>query len=168
MKRENNAISICVRSLSTYAEKDWVTPAEALEFMDKQNKIDGSEEFIIVDYDAPFAISEYASVAELAEKAEKLAELTDDEIEVIEAVLENHTSDFDEALEIVADGDYMIYDDCWNMAEVAERYLDETGMLNELPDFAVDYFDFEAYGRDMEFNGRFYQINDNTYLEIFR
>ena len=87
---------------------------------------------------------------------------------MIEAVLENHTSDFDEALEIVADGDYMIYDDCWNMAEVAERYLDETGMLNELPDFAVDYFDFEAYGRDMEFNGRFYQINDNTYLEIFR
>lgn len=49
MKRENNTISICVRSLSTYAEADWVTPTEALEFMDKQNKIDGSEEFIIVD-----------------------------------------------------------------------------------------------------------------------
>lgn len=168
MKRENNTISICVRSLSTYAEKDWVTPTEALEFMDKQNKIDGSEEFIIVDYDAPFAISEYDSVSELAEIAEKLAEFTDDEIEVLEAVLENHTSDFNEALEIVEDSDYMIYDDCWNMADVAERYLDETGMLNELPDFAVRYFDFEAYGRDMEIEGYFYQLNYNTYLEIFR
>ena len=168
MKRENNAISICVRSLSTYAEADWVTPTEALEFMDKQNKIDGSEEFIIVDYDAPFSICECDSLAELAEIAEQLENLTNEEIEILEAVLENHTSDFDEALKIVEDGNYMIYDDCCSMTEVAERYLDETGMLNELPDFAVDYFDFEAYGRDMEFNGRFYQINYNTYLEIFR
>lgn len=75
MKRENNTISICVRSLSTYAEADWVTPAEALEFMDKQNKIDGSEEFIIVDYDAPFKISEYDSVSELVEKLNSLKSL---------------------------------------------------------------------------------------------
>lgn len=167
MERKNNVISICVRSLSTDAEKDWVTPAEALDFMELQNRKDGSEEFIIVDYDAPFKISEYDSISELVEKAEQLENLTDEEIEVLEAVLEHHTSDFDEALKIVEDGDYMIYYDCWNMAEVAERYLDETGMLNELPDFAVSYFDFEAYGRDMEIEGHFYQLNCNTQLEIF-
>lgn len=165
---KKNIISICVRSLSTDVEKDWVTPAEALDFMEQQSRKDGSEEYIIIDYDAPFKISEYDSVAELVEKAEQLENLTDEEIEVLEAVLEHHTSDFDEALKIVEDGNYIIYDDCCSMTEVAERYLDETGMLNELPDFAVSYFDFEAYGRDMEFNGRFYQINYNTYLEIFR
>lgn len=168
MKRENNAISICVRSLSTYAEKDWVTPAEALDFMELQKEKDGSEEFIIVDYDAPFQIGEYASVAELAEKAEKLAELTDDEIEILEAVLENHTSDFDEALEIVADGNYMIYDDCYNMYDVAAYYCTETGILDSIPDELQGYFDFAAYGRDMEIEGYFYQLNYNTYLEIFR
>lgn len=166
MERKN--IEICVRSLTTYAEADWVTPAEALEFMKLQNRKDGSEEFIIVDYDAPFKISEYDSVAELVEISEQLENLTDEEIEILEAVLKHHTNHFDKALEIVEDGNYIIYDDCCSMTEVAERYLDETGMLNELPDFAVSYFDFEAYGRDMEFNGRFYQINYNTYLEIFR
>ena len=76
-----NTISICVRSLSTYAEADWVTPAEALEFMELQKEKDGSEEFIIVDYDAPFSIGEYDDVSELAEIAEQLENLTDDEIE---------------------------------------------------------------------------------------
>ena len=165
---KKNIISICVRSLSTSAEADWVTPVEALEFMELQKEKYGSEEFIIIDSNAPFKISEYDSVSELVEISEQLENLTDDEIEVLEAVFEHHTNDFDEALEIVEDGNYMIYDDCCSMTEVAERYLDETGMLNELPDFAVRYFDFEAYGRDMEIEGYFYQLNYNTYLEIFR
>lgn len=167
MERKNN-ISICVRSLSTYAEADWITPAEALDFMKMQKSKDGSEEFIIVDYDAPFSIGEYDSVSELAEIAEKLENLDDSEIEVLEIIMENYTSNFEKALEKVEDGDYMIYSDCWSMAEVAERYLDETGMLNELPDFAVRYFDFQSYGRDMEIEGYFYPlINSVGYVEIF-
>lgn len=163
-----NTISICVRSLSTYAEADWVTPAEALEFMDKQNKIDGSEEFIIVDYDAPFSIGEYDDVSDLAEISEKLEELTDDEIEVLATILDGHTSDFEEALKIVEDGEYMVYWDCHNMADVAEHYLDETCMLNDVPDFIRNYIDFEAYGRDMSYEGTFLElVNSCGYVQIF-
>lgn len=161
-----NTISICVRSLSTYAEVDWVTPAEALDFMEMQKAKDGSEEFIIVDYDAPFSIGECDSVSELAEIAEKLESLDDSEIEILEAILDGHTSDFEEALRIVEDGEYMVYWDCHTMADVAEHYLDETGMLNDVPDFIRNYF--EAYGRDMSYEGTFIElVNSVGYVEIF-
>lgn len=158
MKRENNTISICVKSLSTYAEADWVTPTEALEFMDKQNKIDGSEEFIIVDYDAPFAISEYDSVSELVEIAEQLENLTDEEIEILEVIMENYTSDFEKALEKVVNRDYIVYSDCQSMAEVAECFLEESGMMAEIPDFIKSYIDFESYGYNMEIGGNFFNL----------
>lgn len=163
-----NTISICVRSLSTSVEKDWVTPTEALEFMELQKAKDGSEEFIIVDYDAPFEIGEYDSVSELAELAEKLEELSDDEIEVFTTIIDGHTSDFEEALRIVKDGDYMVYWDCPNMSAVAEQYCDECGLLNSMPENLRYYFDFEAFGRDMEIEGTFLElVNSIGYVEIF-
>lgn len=157
MERKNN-ISICVRSLSTYAEKDWITPAEALEFMDKQKAKDGLEEFIIVDYDAPFSIGEYDDVSDLAEISEKLEELTDDEIEVLEVIMDNYTDDFEKALEKVTDGDYIVYWDCPDMTAVAEAYCEDCGLLNSMPENLRYYFDFEAFGRDMELEGNFFEL----------
>jgi antirestriction protein len=71
----------------------------------------------------------------------------------------------DEALKKVQDGDYMIYDGCYSMAEVAERYCDETGILNRVPEELRYYFDFESYGRDMDYNGKFVET-DSGYIEI--
>ena len=113
--------------------------------MELQNRKDGSEEFIIVDYDAPFSISEYDSVSELAEIAEKLAELTDDEIEVLEVIMENYTDNFNEALEKVIDGDYVLYYDCPDMTAVAEAYCEDCGILNSISENLRYYFDFEAF-----------------------
>ena len=157
MERKNN-ISICVKSLSTYAEADWITPAEALDFMKMQKSKDGSEEFIIVDYDAPFSIGEYDSVSELAEIAERLEELTEDEIEVLEIIMENYTDNFEKALEKVENGEYMVYYHCHTMADVAERHCDECGLLDSIPENLRNYFDFEAFGRDMEIEGKFFEL----------
>ena len=52
------------------------------------------------------------------------------------------------------------------MAEVAEMYADETGLLYSMPDELRMYFDFEAYGRDMEINGHFIET-DSGYIEIY-
>lgn len=155
---KKNIISICVRSLSTSAEADWVTPSEALEFMELQKEKDGSEEFIIIDSNAPFAISEYDSVSELVEIAEQLENLTDEEIEVLEVIMENYTDNFNEALEKVVERDYIVYSDCQSMAEVAECYLEESGMMAEIPDFIKSYIDFESYGYNMEIGGNFFDL----------
>lgn len=52
------------------------------------------------------------------------------------------------------------------MTEVAEMYADETGLLYGVPDDLRCYFDFEAYGRDMEINGKFVET-DSGYIEIY-
>ena len=52
------------------------------------------------------------------------------------------------------------------MAEVAEMYADETGLLSSIPDDLRMYFDFEAFGRDMDINGHFIET-DSGYIEIF-
>lgn len=72
----------------------------------------------------------------------------------------------DEALQKVQDNEYRMYDGCCSMAEVAEMYADETGLLERVPDDLRMYFDFEAYGRDMEINGEFIET-DSGYIEIF-
>ena len=51
--------------------------------------------------------------------------------------------------------DVIYYDGCSTMAEVAERYADETGLLESIPENLRNYFDFEAFGRDMSFEGQF-------------
>jgi antirestriction protein len=73
--------------------------------------------------------------------------------------------DTDEALQKVQDNEYRIYDGCYTMAEVAEMYCDETGLLSSIPDDLRMYFDFEAFGRDMDINGHFIET-DSGIVEI--
>ena len=161
-------MKICVRSLSTGAEKDWITPLEALAFMEEQEQKDGSEEFVIVDYDAPFEISEYDSIAELADIMEEIEAFSDDEVAVLETILSEYTSNFNEALEIVKGGSYTVHYGCCSMEEVAQQFCEECGVLDRIPENLQCYFDFEAYGRDMEIEGNFFELSDGSgIVEIY-
>ena len=155
-------MKICVRSLSTGVEKDWITPLEALAFMEEQEQKDGSEEFIIVDYDAPFVISKYDSVEELADLMEEIEAFSDDEVAVLETILSEYTSNFNEALEIVRSEAYTVYYGCCSMEEVEQQFCEEYGMLDEVPGELLCYFDFEAYGRDLEIEGKFFELTDGS------
>ena len=46
-----------------------------------------------------------------------------------------------------------------NRAEMAEHLGDETGLLGEIPENLQYYFDYEAYGRDMEIGGDVWEHN---------
>jgi len=41
------------------------------------------------------------------------------------------------------------------MADVARVLVEETGMLGEVPANLQNYFDYEAFGRDLEIEGSF-------------
>lgn len=43
--------------------------------------------------------------------------------------------------------------------DYVEQYLEETGQLDSLPDWAQSYFDFEAYARDLQLGGDITQHN---------
>lgn len=117
------------------------------------------EEVAIHDYECNLdgiKISEYSDIDKLNEIAEILEEFDADETDIIEAIIDNG-EDIQTAIEKVKDNEYIFYSGCSTMGEVAERYCNDCGILDSIPDDLRYYFDFEAYGRDMEIEGNFVQ-----------
>lgn len=171
-------IELCLTNLGKYNEGELVytrlvLPATTEEIETAYDEIGVAkntmyEEAFISDYEADInglSISEYASLDDLNELAEELESFDEYELEAFGAMLDAGLAT-DEALQKVQDNEYRIYDGCYSMADVAERYADETGLLNSIPDDLRYYFDFEAYGRDMDINGHFIET-DSGYIEIY-
>ncbi len=171
-------IELCLTNLGKYNEGELVytrlvLPATTEEIQTAYDEIgvaDGTmyEESFISDYETDInglSISEYASLDDLNELAEELSNFDEYELEAFGAMLDAGLAT-DEALQKVQDNEYRMYDGCCSMAEVAEMYADETGLLYNIPDDLRIYFDFEAYGRDMEIDGHFIET-DSGYIEIF-
>lgn len=171
-------IEICLTNLGKYNEGELiysrlVLPATTEEIYAAYDEIGVAEntmyeETFISDYETDInglSISEYASIDELNELAEELSNLDEYELEAFGAMLDYGYAT-DEALQKVQDYEYRLYDGCYSMAEVAEMYADETGLLNSIPDDLRCYFDFEAFGRDMDCRGQFIET-DSGYIEIF-
>lgn len=155
-------IEICLTNLGKYEEiyaaYDEIGVAEGTMY----------EEAFISDYETDInglEIREYASISDLNELAEELSSLDEYELEAFGAMLDYGLAT-DEALQKVQDNEYRLYDGCYSMSEVAEMYADETGLLNSIPDDLRCYFDFEAFGRDMDHDGHFIET-DSGYIEIF-
>ena len=50
---------------------------------------------------------------------------------------------------------------------VAREYVEETGLLHNVPEMLQNYFDFEAYGRDMSYEGHFVFTNSGNCVQIY-
>jgi antirestriction protein len=170
-------IELCLTNLGKYNEGELVytrlvLPATTEEIETAYDKIGVAdntmyEEAFISDYETDInglSISEYASIDDLNELAEELENFDEYELEAFGAMLEYGLAT-DEALQKVQDNEYRLYDGSYSMAEVAELYADETGLLSSLPDDMRMYFDFEAFGRDMDINGHFIET-DSGIVEI--
>ena len=127
------------------------------------------EEYFITDYETDIdglKIGEYDNLEELNELAETLENMSEEELEVIGVMLEDGY-EFDEAIEKTESGDYRIYYNCNNMTDVAYEVIEESGFLNDVPDTVARYFDYEAYGRDLDIEGKFYMTDRGNCVEIF-
>jgi antirestriction protein len=56
------------------------------------------------------------------------------------------------ALEIVENGSYQFYQGM-DLTEVAEELVNDCYFTKETPDIFTRYFDYEAFGRDLSFDG---------------
>ena len=124
------------------------------------------EEYFITDYETDInglTINEYSNIEELDELAETLENLEDYEREIIEAFL-SEGYDLEDALE--RKDDCIIYYDCNDMEDVAREYIEETGLLHDVPELLQNYFDFEAYGRDMGIEGTFIFTSNGNCVQI--
>ena len=142
-----------------------ITEDEEAELMEQIHIDETHEEYFITDYesDIDIKISEYTNIEELNEIAEQLDSLSDYEEEIVSALLGNGYS-LDDAID--KKDDVMFFSGCSTMAEVAEQYADETGLLDSIPENLRYYFDFEAFGRDMSYEGEFIFTDNGNCIEV--
>lgn len=143
-------------------------PCEGLEEVLNKISNNGNDELFISDYETDISnlkISEYDDILQLNEIAEEIDNLSDDEVIALQAYLEQY-NDIEQALEEVRQGNYTIYYDCDDMSDVAYQVVNESGLLDGVPETLKGYFDYEAYGRDIDINGTFIQI-DNSFVELY-
>lgn len=176
MKYYNQAahISIYITNLGMYNEGvllgGWVSLPVTESDLDRifaDVTDDFHEEVFISDFecDCGLNIGEYSGIRELNELASELEDLDADQIKVFRAMVGNWGYEPEDAIEKIDDS--YIWQNCSTMTEVAEQYLDESGMLDELPEWAQGYIDYESYGRDMEIEGRFTPTDDGmSMIEI--
>ena len=127
------------------------------------------EEYFFSDWDCtlPFDFGEYESITEVNEIAERVEALETYEQDVLKVILEEHTSNVDEALQIVEDCNYTTWYGCYSMADVAEAMAKEYDYLNGIPEHLQYYIDFEKWGRDLAMEGKFF-YGDGFFVEIFK
>lgn len=180
-KEENIMFRVFITNLGKYNEGEligkWLdlpceNTEEELASIDVSDEPDENgiyyEEYFITDYenDYGYKVGEYDSLEELNEIAEELENLDDYDREVVNAFIENG-SDIEEALDGLRDGDYMVFSNCSDMTDVAYQYIEETGLLNDVPETLRNYFDYEAYGRDMSYEGTFIFTDNGNCIELF-
>jgi antirestriction protein len=125
-------------------------------------KVPSAEEFAIHDYEGfgNIKLSEFTHIDDVAAIAEALEE-HDGAFEVAYA----NFHDLNEALDAVRENYCGAYD---SVTDYAEAFADDTGMLSEMPENLRCYFDFEAFGRDMELNGDIWSAADSSgQLHVF-
>lgn len=148
-------------------EDEWNETLERIGISDKPDE-NGRiyEEFFFADWDCgcDFGFGEYEDVDHINDIAESADNLNSYEEEALESMID-YNFDPEEALDKIADYDVLFYFGCDNMEDVAYRVVEETGMLANVDDTIARYFDYEAYGRDLELEGTFIPT-ENGYIEI--
>ena len=125
------------------------------------------EEYFITDYECDlYEVGEYENVDKLNDIAERIKELDEEGSKVVKALIQKLDYTLDETIDKVNSGDYMIYNDCENMTDVAYQVVEECGYLENVPDNVARYFDYESFGRELGIGGNYIFLDGSGVIEI--
>ena len=158
-------LNIFVNTWGNYNENgadggQWITlPMEADELEEVLENIaalmkDEDPEWFINDYEWTIDqelgdVHEMDSITEWNERCQEADNLEEWEAEEIAAAIEAYGYTFAEALDRQQRGCFIFYPG-QDLEEVAEELINE---CYDLPEFALRYFDYEAFARDLSFDG---------------
>lgn len=159
-------LNVFITNLSAYAagelRGEWLAlPASEEERKAAWQRIGAPEEVFFTDYEAEDVpgiaskLGEFESLDKLEELAEALEDMDEQERLTLAAVIEagigsaHGAAELLELCEEVQDGAYTLIEGVDNVEDLGYYYAEETGAIDELPDWARGYFDFGAYGRDI-------------------
>lgn len=121
-------------------------------------------------------LNEYENLDELNHLAHLLSELDQGELETLEAVLNkgDHTSSVADIINLVHNLDcYDFHPGVSDDETLGRIYVEDMERL-EVPEDIINYFDFEAYGRDMRLNegghfapGGYLTRVSNNFVELY-
>ena len=142
---------------------EWITlPMDTAELEEKMEAIaaamgDNDPEYFINDYEwtteiEPRDIDELENILELNEEINEICSLEEWEAEEIAAAMEAYGYTFPEAMERQQRGCFIFYRG-QDMQEVAEEIINECYFTKDTPDILTRYFDYEAFARDLSFDG---------------
>lgn len=130
---------------------------------------DQYEEWFISDYETNIQglkIGEYDNIFELNEQMLELDSLDEYQLIGMSAWLESG-EDLKTAIESC--DDVSIYPDCSNTTDLAYEYVDQLGGPETLDQDTLErYFDYEAFGRDLDIEGTFVFMEDGNCVELLR
>jgi len=114
------------------------------------------EEWFVTDYDCYVdglydKLGEYVNLDELNYLASRLDEMTPSEYEQFQAAIEmgDHTRSLEDLINLTYNLDcYDVYPGIHDHDDLGRYYIEELGAM-EIPSYLENYFDYEAYGRDV-------------------
>ena len=137
------------------------TTIEEVQALFSRIGIDGKryEEYFITDYQSDVLglydhLGEYESLDELNFLAHLLEEMTPDELEKLEAVMDagEYTGSVKDLINLTQNLDcFEFYPGVKDEEELGRMYILEFEALT-VPEHLIDYIDYEAYGRDIRIN----------------
>lgn len=129
------------------------------------------EEIFFTDWELPEGMDwqvfgEYPDIEKVNEVAEVLEGSNYSE-DVLSAIF-NHYSNLDEALDAITNEKFFVYSGAYDAESLGRAAVDEIdgGPENLSPETLAQYFDYEAYGRNMETAG-FFEYIDSGAIEFF-
>ena len=159
------------------------TTTEEVQGLLKRIGVDGVryEEFFITSFDGDVLgiydyLGEYENLDELNHLACLLSELDKSDLEKFEAAVASgeHTSGVGDLINLVENLDcYDFYIGVSDDETLGRIYAEDMELIN-IPENLRDYFDYEAYGRDMRINedggfvkGGFFLPNGSQFIEYY-
>lgn len=120
------------------------------------------EELFITDYECQFMrLNEYDNIEKLNEIAEAVDGLQEHELKAIRFLMDNNlVNDLEEAIERYEN--VIIHEDA-TMEDLAYEFVNECYNLDSLPSIIANNIDYEAIGREMEMDGRYFEEDGDIY-----
>lgn len=114
----------------------------------------GKNNYFISDFECEkfhTKIDMYVKLSELNDVVTQISEMNKYDLKIFIAILESHTEDLFDALDIWADENYDFFN-VDSLVELAE-ILTEHGYYGEIPEEALYYIDYKKLARDLNYNG---------------
>ena len=161
-------LNIFINTWGNYNENgadggEWITlPMDEAELKETMDRIstamnDNDPEWFINDYEWTVALElgevhEMDNITTWNNRCNEAADLNEYDLEEIAAAIEAFGYSFQDAMEKQQRGSFIFYGGL-SLLDVAYDLVEETIFTKDTPDILTRYFDYEAFARDLGFDG---------------